>query len=74
MSENMENQVSANPAGEFGRLLRTQRESKGLSIGEVAERLKLSAKQIEAFEAGELRKHAGIRVCQRVFAHLRQIS
>lgn len=52
MSENMENQVSANPAGEFGRLLRTQRESKGLSIGEVAERLKLSAKQIEAFEAG----------------------
>ncbi|MGF6147125.1 Cytoskeleton protein rodZ [Kingella potus] len=52
MSEHTENQVSENPAGEFGRLLRTQRERRGLSIGEVAERLKLSAKQIEAFEAG----------------------
>lgn len=39
-------------AGEFGQLLRCQREQKGLSIGEVSERLKLPARQIEALEKG----------------------
>ena len=53
MNQTTENQaVGQDPAVEFGRILRLGREEKGLSIGEVAERLKLSAKQIEAFESG----------------------
>ncbi|MFP5074851.1 helix-turn-helix domain-containing protein [Neisseria sp. WLZKY-1] len=52
MSQNAESQVSQTPAEEFGKLLRERRESRELSLGEVAERLKLSAKQIEAFESG----------------------
>ena len=53
MNQTTENQaVEQDPAVEFGRILRLGREEKGLSIGEVAERLKLSAKQIEAFESG----------------------
>lgn len=39
-------------ATEFGQQLRQQREQKGLSIGEVSERLKLPARQIEALETG----------------------
>ena len=49
MSQNAESQVSQTPAEEFGKLLRERRESRELSLGEVAERLRLSAKQIEAF-------------------------
>jgi hypothetical protein len=53
MNQTTENQaIGQDPAVEFGRILRLGREEKGLSIGEVAERLKLSAKQIEAFESG----------------------
>lgn len=53
MNQTTENQaIGQEPAVEFGRILRLGREEKGLSIGEVAERLKLSAKQIEAFESG----------------------
>lgn len=53
MNQTTENQaVGQDPAVEFGRILRLGREEKSLSIGEVAERLKLSAKQIEAFESG----------------------
>ena len=52
MSQNAESQVSQTPAEEFGKLLRERRESRELSLGEAAERLKLSAKQIEAFESG----------------------
>ena len=53
MNQTTENQaVGQDPAVEFGQILRLGREEKGLSIGEVAERLKLSAKQIEAFESG----------------------
>ncbi len=39
-------------AAELGARLRAARESKGLSIGEVAERLKLPARQIEGLESG----------------------
>ena len=53
MNQTTENQViGQDPAVEFGRILRLGREEKNLSIGEVAERLKLSARQIEAFESG----------------------
>ena len=53
MNQTTENQaIGQDPAVEFGRILRLAREEKGLSLGEVAERLKLSAKQIEAFEFG----------------------
>ena len=53
MNQTTENQaIGQDPAVEFGRILRLGREEKGLSIGGVAERLKLSAKQIEAFESG----------------------
>ncbi|XXQ67313.1 RodZ domain-containing protein [Neisseriaceae bacterium B1] len=40
-------------ATEFGQKLRQHREQKGLSIGEVSERLKLPARQIEALETGQ---------------------
>ncbi|KPN74903.1 RodZ domain-containing protein [Neisseria sp. 74A18] len=46
-------QYSANSvAAELGMKLRQAREQKGFSIGEVAERLKLSARQIEGLESG----------------------
>lgn len=38
---------------EFGQMLRQHREHRGLSIGEISERLKLPARQIEALEKGE---------------------
>ncbi|ULJ65630.1 helix-turn-helix domain-containing protein [Wielerella bovis] len=40
-------------AAELGNELRLQREKKNLSIGEVSERLKLPARQIEALESGQ---------------------
>lgn len=40
-------------AVELGKRLRAAREQRGLSVGEVAERLKLPAKQIEALESGD---------------------
>ena len=53
MNQTTENQaVGQDRAVEFGRILRLGREEKDLSIGEVAERLKLPTKQIEAFESG----------------------
>lgn len=43
---------SPNAAVTFGALLSQARKQKGLSVGEVAERLKLPARQIEAMESG----------------------
>lgn len=46
--------INSNTAAvELGKRLRAAREQRGLSIGEVAERLKLPAKQIEALESGD---------------------
>lgn len=45
--------LSTNPAIELGNRLKNEREKRQLSIGEVAERLKLPAKQIEALELGD---------------------
>ncbi|WP_274571221.1 RodZ domain-containing protein [Neisseria leonii] len=42
-------------AAELGARLREARERKGLSIGEVAERLKLPARQVESLESGDYR-------------------
>lgn len=42
----------ADPAAALGEVLRQARSRKGFSIGEVAERLKLSARQVEALEQG----------------------
>ena len=44
---------AANKAADFGILLRAKREQKQLSLGEVSERLKLPARQIEALEHGD---------------------
>ena len=44
---------TTNKATELGILLRAKREQKQLSIGEVSERLKLPARQIEALENGD---------------------
>lgn len=44
---------SKTAAGALGVILRQAREQKGYSVGEVAERLKLPARQIEALESGE---------------------
>lgn len=54
MTQSAEQNISASilDAVEFGSQLRQQREKKGLSIGEVSERLKLPARQIEALEKG----------------------
>lgn len=50
--ENHSTTTVLNPQ-EFGLLLRRQREQRGLSIGEISERLKLPARQIEALEKGD---------------------
>ena len=52
MEQNVVTNVSAKPAIELGEKLRLERQRKKLSIGEVAERLKLPARQIEALENG----------------------
>ncbi|MDO4997253.1 MAG: DUF4115 domain-containing protein [Neisseria sp.] len=53
MSEQQEQQMpSATAAAELGNKLKTLRQERNLSVGEVAERLKLSARQIEALESG----------------------
>lgn len=44
---------AADKAADFGILLRAKREQKQLSLGEVSERLKLPARQIEALEHGD---------------------
>lgn len=44
---------TTNKAADLGILLRAKREQKQLSIGEVSERLKLPARQIEALEQGD---------------------
>ena len=53
MNQSNKSQISGTPAEDFGRILHIERERRELSIGEVAKRLKLTAKQIEAFEAGD---------------------
>ncbi|KLT72252.1 hypothetical protein PL75_09235 [Neisseria arctica] len=45
-------QLSGNAAQELGQKLKNAREKRGFSIGEVAERLKLPARQIEGLESG----------------------
>lgn len=47
-----EQHASNSAAAELGAKLRQTREQKGYSIGEVTERLKLSARQIESLESG----------------------
>lgn len=49
----MNKQIHSPAAEQLGLELKKQREHKKLSIGEVAERLKLSARQIEALESGD---------------------
>ncbi|MBF0803069.1 MULTISPECIES: helix-turn-helix domain-containing protein [unclassified Neisseria] len=51
-NQQLEQHPSNNAAAELGLKLRQVREQKGYSIGEVAERLKLSARQIEGLESG----------------------
>lgn len=46
---------TVNQAAELGTLLRSRREAYSLSVGEVAERLKISTKQVDALEAGDYR-------------------
>lgn len=50
-AEQDQKQVPSTPA-EFGEILTKERQKKGLSIGEISERLKLPARQIEALEKG----------------------
>ncbi|MDO5059197.1 MAG: DUF4115 domain-containing protein [Neisseria sp.] len=53
MSENQEKQsLGQQAAAELGAKLKALREARSLSVGEVAERLKLPARQIEALESG----------------------
>ncbi len=54
MSDNQQNELHnpASAAVELGEKLRQAREKRGFSIGEVAERLKLPARQIEGLESG----------------------
>lgn len=53
MTDNQQSeQHAANGAAELGLKLRQAREQKGYSIGEVAERLKLPARQVEGLESG----------------------
>ena len=51
-NQNTEQYSAGGVAAELGMKLRQAREQKGYSIGEVAERLKLSARQIEGLESG----------------------
>ncbi len=51
-NQQSEQHASNSAAAELGLKLRQAREQKGYSIGEVAERLKLSARQIEGLESG----------------------
>lgn len=51
-NQQSEQHASNGAAAELGLKLRQAREQKGYSIGEVAERLKLSARQIEGLESG----------------------
>lgn len=53
MEQNVETNASAKPAIELGEKLRLERQHKKLSVGEVAERLKLPARQVEALESGD---------------------
>lgn len=55
MSERLANhpETTASAAANLGTLLRQAREKKGLSVGEVAERLKFSARRVEALENGD---------------------
>lgn len=53
MTNNESPSITALTPAELGAKLRQQREKKGLSIGEISERLKLPARQIEALENGE---------------------
>lgn len=55
MNQIQDNSLTSNGLSpqEFGQLLRHKREQKGLSIGEISERLKLPARQIEALERGD---------------------
>lgn len=48
-----DNQQQDSTAVAIGRELRAAREGRGLSIGEVADRLKLSVKQLNAIESGD---------------------
>lgn len=50
-AEQEQKQAPSTPS-EFGEILAKQRQQKGLSIGEISERLKLPARQIEALEKG----------------------
>ncbi|HFC8517734.1 helix-turn-helix domain-containing protein [Neisseria weaveri] len=52
MNDNQNLEQNSNAAVELGRKLREARQKKGFSIGEVAERLKLPARQIESLESG----------------------
>lgn len=57
MTQEQERSITADTAAvELGSELRRQREQKNLSIGEVSERLKLPARQIEALESGNYEK------------------
>ncbi|WP_156471588.1 RodZ family helix-turn-helix domain-containing protein, partial [Snodgrassella sp. CFCC 13594] len=51
MSETHNNDIP-NAAAALGAVLRQARERKGLSVGEVAERLKFPARRVEALESG----------------------
>ncbi|MCP2040447.1 cytoskeleton protein RodZ [Neisseria sp. HSC-16F19] len=46
-------ETAPNHAAELGAHLRSRRESYNFSVGEVAERLKISTKQVEALESGD---------------------
>ena len=74
MSEHTQTPSSEPSAGSqslLGETLRQAREAKGLAIGEVAERLKLTAKQVEALELGryeELPEPVFVRGFVRTYA------
>ena len=65
--------TAVSAAAELGAKLREAREKRGFSIGEVAERLKLPARQIEGLESGNYENMPGIGVCARLFAHIRPL-
>lgn len=56
MSDNHVQDPQIASAAEFGGYLRRLRKQKGLSLGEVSERLKLPVRQIEALETGNYEK------------------
>ncbi len=74
MSEHTPIPTPDQPVGsqsQLGETLRQAREAKGLAIGEVAERLKLTARQVEALEAGryeELPEPVFVRGFVRTYA------